>query len=57
MSIGHKGMMNAAQTIALTAQNLFKSPNLIEQAKENCTKEEEQKYLNINPWQAIESLH
>jgi aminobenzoyl-glutamate utilization protein B len=34
MSIGHKGMMNAAQTIALTAQNLFKSPNLIEQAKE-----------------------
>ncbi|NBA78500.1 amidohydrolase [Emticicia sp. ODNR4P] len=33
MSIGHKGMMNAAQTIALTAQNLFNSPNLIEQAK------------------------
>ena len=34
MSIGHKGMMNAAQTIALTAQNLFKNTKLIEQSKE-----------------------
>jgi aminobenzoyl-glutamate utilization protein B len=34
MSIGHKGMMNAAQTIALTAQNLFKNTSLIEKSKE-----------------------
>jgi aminobenzoyl-glutamate utilization protein B len=34
MSIGHKGMMNAAQTIALTAQNLFKNTILIEKSKE-----------------------
>ena len=34
MSIGHKGMMNAAKTIALTAQNLFKNTSVIEQSKE-----------------------
>ena len=34
MSIGHKGMMNAAKTIALTAQNLFKNTPVIEQSKE-----------------------
>ncbi len=34
MSIGHKGMMNAAETIALTAQNLFKNTSLIEKSKE-----------------------
>jgi aminobenzoyl-glutamate utilization protein B len=34
MSIGHKGMMNAAQIIALTAQNLFKNTSLIEKSKE-----------------------
>ncbi len=34
MSIGHKGMMNAAKTIALTAQNLFMNTTTIEKAKE-----------------------
>lgn len=34
MSIGHKGMINAAKTIALTAQNLFQNVTIIEQAKE-----------------------
>lgn len=34
MSIGHKGMINAAKTIALTAQNLFQNNAIIDQAKE-----------------------
>jgi aminobenzoyl-glutamate utilization protein B len=34
MSIGHKGMINAAKTIALTAQNLFQNTTIIDQAKE-----------------------
>eukprot|EP00388_Colpodella_angusta_P021505 GDKJ01054574.1.p1 GENE.GDKJ01054574.1~~GDKJ01054574.1.p1 ORF type:complete len:477 (+),score=55.97 GDKJ01054574.1:32-1462(+) len=38
MSIGHKGMINAAETIALTAQNLFKDTKLIEQSKEELYK-------------------
>ncbi len=38
MSIGHKGMMNAAKTIALTAQNLFENVMLIEQSKEELYK-------------------
>ena len=33
MSIGHKGMLNAAKTIALTAENLFKNTSKIELAK------------------------
>ena len=33
MSIGQKGMINAAKTIGLTAQNLFLSPAVIEKAK------------------------
>jgi aminobenzoyl-glutamate utilization protein B len=33
MSIGHKGMMNAAKTIALTAQNLYQNTSVIEKAK------------------------
>ncbi len=33
MSIGHKGMLVAAKTLALTAIDLMKMPNLIEQAK------------------------
>ena len=33
MSIGHKGMMNAAKTIALTAQNLYQNTGIIEKAK------------------------
>jgi len=38
MSIGHKGMINAALTIALTAQNLFKNKKLIEESKEELYK-------------------
>lgn len=33
MSIGHKGMINAAKTIANTALELFKNPDTIEKAK------------------------
>ncbi len=33
MSIGHKGMLNAAKTIGLTAINLFLNPALIDKAK------------------------
>lgn len=33
MSIGHKGMINAAKTIAMTAQNLYQNPGIIEKAK------------------------
>jgi aminobenzoyl-glutamate utilization protein B len=34
MDIGHKGMINAAKTIALTAQNLFNNTTIIEKSKE-----------------------
>jgi aminobenzoyl-glutamate utilization protein B len=34
MDIGHKGMINAAKTIALTAQNLFNNTIIIEKSKE-----------------------
>ncbi|PHN03156.1 amidohydrolase [Flavilitoribacter nigricans] len=34
MSIGHKGMMVAAKTIALTAMDIFKNPNVTKEAKE-----------------------
>ncbi len=37
-SIGHKGMMMAAKTIALTAMDLFDSPKTIEQAWEELRK-------------------
>lgn len=33
MSIGHKGMINAAKTIGLTAQNLFLNTEILEKAK------------------------
>lgn len=33
MSIGYKGMLNAAKTLAMTAQDLFKNPAVLSQAK------------------------
>jgi aminobenzoyl-glutamate utilization protein B len=35
MSIGHKGMMVAAKTLALTAMDLFSDPHLISAAKKS----------------------
>jgi len=34
MSIGKKGMMNAAKTMTLTALDIFKNPAIVEKAKE-----------------------
>lgn len=38
MSIGHKGMMVAAKTLALTAVDLYLAPSVIEKAKEELDK-------------------
>jgi aminobenzoyl-glutamate utilization protein B len=38
MSIGHKGMINAAKTMALTAKDLFLDTSLIEKSKEELYK-------------------
>lgn len=35
MSIGHKGMLNAAKTLALTATHLYKSPQILVDAKKD----------------------
>jgi aminobenzoyl-glutamate utilization protein B len=38
MSIGHKGMINAAKTMALTAKDLFTDTSLVEKSKEELYK-------------------
>jgi aminobenzoyl-glutamate utilization protein B len=38
MSIGHKGMLNAAKTIGMTAVSLFQKTQIIETAKEELYK-------------------
>lgn len=47
MSIGHKGMMVAAKTLAFTAMDIYKNPAMVDKAKKEVNLNVEQ-ILNIN---------
>ena len=50
MSIGEKGMLVAAKTIAGSAIDLYRSPDLIQRAREDLKKTmADQKYLTLIP--------